>query len=826
MHKRWISITAALFVVLFVSPAWSKVLISKVKVSGTTATDEFVELYNASATPANLLGWSLKKKTVGGTVTNLVGSFPNSLIDAFSYFLVTSKTAPTSSLSPDLTYSTSESLANNNAASLFDQSSTLIDEVAWGTISTTIGIPRPNPAANQIMLWLPEPTPTSTENASPTDAPTTTTTTDDAPTSTTTETPPDNWSAIKINEIMPNPDDGNEWVELYNAGTVDIDLANGTLCDNRAAKCTIADLTGIIPAHSFTTFYLKTNYLNNTGDSVILKDPNNTIVDHIDYGSSPKAPASGQSIARRDDDTNSDQPSDWVITLSPTPNEKNVITLPPPPPLPYSFSSGITPEKSLTPVTPKTTATETKNKPAPIELTWKLTVPTFAIVGRPELFRVTKVADPRGGTVFSIWRFTTDTIIEGNTVTYTFTTSGTHLIAVNGTSTAGTPGQKQFSLNVFAPPKDNTIQLTEIFSTAKDKDDNFIELYNSTPSSTNIGSWRLTTSNDSFVIPPNTTLAAYSYSVFSRLATSLITHTDNETIGLWNASGTLIENVLITSTSPRHSYIRTPLGWQWNATATPGFPPELIPQILGEKITATSSKKTSTKTKITTSIAQTSWGALPLGLARHKPKGTPLMLTGQITVPPGVMSDHYLYIADETGGLEIYNSKNFSTLTTGDIIRVTGKMSALQGRPRLNLAKNNLQKIATTTPSTPTLFTLQDITTNTLGQLITVTAEVTELKGSDAYLGDSVSELRVRLPATFKKTELKIGDTLQVTGILETTPTGDMLIPRNLNDLIRSIKSSSISNTTTTHQPYLPIMTIGVGFIGIALLWRTYKKKS
>lgn len=150
-----------------------------------------------------------------------------------------------------------------------------------------------------------------------------------APTSTnsgsaeTVVSPTNLWANIRINEVMPDPVSGSsEWVELYNPSGTALDLSGGTLCDNRATSCVIAQPTSTIAAHGFVAVLISGSKLNNDGDSVILKDPNGMIVDQVVYGGN-LLPAVGQTIAR-----NVDGAGNWVVTTVPTPGAVNSIVAP------------------------------------------------------------------------------------------------------------------------------------------------------------------------------------------------------------------------------------------------------------------------------------------------------------------------------------------------------------------------------------------------------------------------------------------------------------------------------------------------------------------
>ncbi len=95
------------------------------------------------------------------------------------------------------------------------------------------------------------------------------------------------FSAIKLNEIMPNPegdDADGEWIELYNGGDKEIDLAGGSLSDASGKIYAIPKNT-IIAAKSYKVFYRKQTgiVLNNDQDAIDLKDSSGKKIDSVSY---------------------------------------------------------------------------------------------------------------------------------------------------------------------------------------------------------------------------------------------------------------------------------------------------------------------------------------------------------------------------------------------------------------------------------------------------------------------------------------------------------------------------------------------------------------
>lgn len=153
-------LNVSLLIVLFISlskpsPVKSAlaehIVISEVQISGETPNDEFVELYNPTASDMDLTGWRLARKTSGTSSANLVTNISGS-IPAHGYFLVTPPTGYTGTTPADLVYSPAGTrISADNTVYLYgSDSATLVDKVAIGDGATDgEGNPAPLPGNGQ-----------------------------------------------------------------------------------------------------------------------------------------------------------------------------------------------------------------------------------------------------------------------------------------------------------------------------------------------------------------------------------------------------------------------------------------------------------------------------------------------------------------------------------------------------------------------------------------------------------------------------------------------------------------------------------------------------
>lgn len=92
-------------------------------------------------------------------------------------------------------------------------------------------------------------------------------------------------AAIRLSEFMPNPQkDENEWVELYNPTSKEIDLSGYKIDDiEEGYRPYIIPEGTIIGPRSYLVFYFSASRFNNEGDSVRFICPGGRVLDSYSY---------------------------------------------------------------------------------------------------------------------------------------------------------------------------------------------------------------------------------------------------------------------------------------------------------------------------------------------------------------------------------------------------------------------------------------------------------------------------------------------------------------------------------------------------------------
>ena len=295
-------IGVAVFVCAFfhISPAFAetpKILISEVQITGGTnhTDDDFIELYNPQSVSVDISRYRLRSKNSSGSEKSVNEIAPGTCIAALGYYLWANKDGVFAESADTKTGAT---LSANYSLALFVPESagdTIIDSVSWGggthPFDPAVFSFSANPGANESIVrdvaddsWLPSfstaPTPTkSTGTSCPAPAP------DPTPDPTPQPTAP---SAIRINEIFPNPkakSDAGEFIELYNFGTEPADISGWTLRDATKTGKYVFPPGSIIAEAAYLavtdqSFKLS---LNNSSETLSLFDDKDALIDSVHY---------------------------------------------------------------------------------------------------------------------------------------------------------------------------------------------------------------------------------------------------------------------------------------------------------------------------------------------------------------------------------------------------------------------------------------------------------------------------------------------------------------------------------------------------------------
>jgi hypothetical protein len=335
----------------------NNVLISEIQVAGaTSASEEFVELYNPSATDIALDGWTLDYHSATSancdTGWTAKAKLASGTIKSHGFYLISSKdflagtadiTATTAAGVPT-TLGLASDGGNLRLTDASDSKQT-VDAVAWGSGVCGEGAAAPAPGSGRslerrpgadaetggnaydtninqadfIVRTVPGPQNSAAPTEEPIDAADIETFTPAGETSGSSEA-----AAVELNELLPDPaapltDANDEFIEFFNPNSAPVDLA-GYVIKTGASLATKHTLpSAVVPAGGYLALRSGSTKiaLANAGSSVALFDPNGKqLGETITY----PAAKSGQAWARFDDA--------WEWTTIPSPAAANVLSEP------------------------------------------------------------------------------------------------------------------------------------------------------------------------------------------------------------------------------------------------------------------------------------------------------------------------------------------------------------------------------------------------------------------------------------------------------------------------------------------------------------------
>lgn len=913
------------------------VVIAEVQVGGANARDEFIELYNPTATPVALEGWRLSKRTgTGAREENLVTLFPTLTIAPHASVLVAHPEGSFAS-SADQKYTTQSSLANDNALVLYgpaaaDGQRAVVDLVGFGTVTSKEGTAAPNPPSGQSLERKPgaadgngqdtndnaadfviQPTPTpqgvsaaarpaigstettvvtgpaapaaATESSPSTVPPATATTSSKTESASATSPPPPTSTAlvepsrptmplpapthVRMNEFVPDPAEGDEWIELINIGPVPVNLVDWTIEDGAETRTTLSGAIGI-SEQRFMVIRKPKGQLNNSGDRIALKNSSGNIVDAVTYGdwndgrTSDNAPTASDpaSVARFVDgaDTESDR-ADFVRTETPSPGGPNIISSTPP-----LEASALMPHGTT--AAPAAIVVLNELYPSPpgddraeefIEIAnlggqasdlvgWRLRDelgseyilksadgPTAVSAGGflPLSRARTGIAlDSTGGETVRLFKPDTDRAASVASYTGVAPEEQTWARGVDGRwswSLNRTPGEK----NVIVVP--NRSPDVEVEA----------------PREVAVGAVIAFDASDS--VDPDRDALAYLWN-FGDDRTEADLATDAIGRYVYDAPGTYTVTLQVSDarggvTTVKHRVVVRALVVSSDGVLELGggdgtLTADRSPEVSDAE--ASASQKRNVKRSRSRAAAGPVVALASLdGLAEFD-RGARVAVRGIVTAPPGTVGTQFFYIADgdvspdaspapvgalEAGaGVQVFVGKRrIPSLAAGDEVAVVGELREVNGELRIGIAQaSDVRVLRHGRPPEPRAVRVREANASPIGGLVVVEGEVVEVRGRSVAIDDGSEEIRIALPARAPDAAeaVREGDTIRVIGILSRTSKGPRVLVRSASDVTTVAHAALLerraASATTPLRDGVEVAVLGGGGSALAAgaLWR------
>jgi len=618
-------------------------------------------------------------------------------------------------------------------------------------------------------------------------------------------------SDIVINELLPNPsgeEEEEEWIELKNTGSEDVDLCSWQLKDASGKTYTLESST--ITAGGYLTIYRSVSSiaLNNSGtETVELYQPDGNLLYTVTYSETAQE---DYGYARKDDDT-------WVWTSTPTPNAENSFPeetpSEEPSPAPeetstYDLSKNIIiSELYPNPNDNEEEFIELKNTgDQDVDLNgWqiqdaserKYTIDATTKIEKYLVITNSVSLNNDGDTVKLIQP-------DGNVLDKV-----TYENAEKGKSYSWKKDQWQWS-DTPTPGEDNVtesvaqknnysdkLSITELLPDPEGSDstDEFIEIFNNDSEKIDLLNWSLSDGSKTYTWQESYLLNPEQYQAFYITETKISLNNSGETITLKNPDEEIVLEITYEQSQTGFSYSSDATSnWAWTSSLTPGE--ANIITVATEEADATES----TDEYLSLSILE----------AQEQEKGTKVQIAGIVSVLPGILGSQYFYLQDDEAGIQIYSSKkDFPNLKIGDALTVKGETSEAYGEKKVNISSQNDITIIDSNLELPTTQ-VDELTEDIVGMLVYTESQILELSSTKITLSNGIL-VYIKSDVEFDKKEYTAGDVIKVTGIVGKYKEEYRLMPRSQDDvaktataqeaesdsLIKTAHAAEVSNSQT-----------------------------
>jgi PKD repeat protein len=616
---------------------------------------------------------------------------------------------------------------------------------------------------------------------------------------------------IYIAEFLPNPlgdDAKNEFIEIYNAGARAVNLTGWGLSNEGGKKVLLEKIA--------------TSVMISAGEYLALYRPKTKIVLHNDQGEvklyQPLADKAWQAVKYKDVkegwsyvNTNLSElkanlanNDNWVWSEMPTPGMANII--------------------------------KTINHAPEVEFNF----PADVLVGRPVVFDSSDTNDADGDELKFNWDFGDGFKNSLVNPEHTFFQAGVYQVKL-AVSDGKESAEKDKSLIVMAsttvlvlgekiqtpdrsssPPLPRGVIINEILPNpaGADTGQEWVELKNQGLDKVNLLNWRLKNSNGQYKFKDDLWLDSENFKLLSNVVSKLALKNSSDVLSLYSDSDELIDRAEYAEAVQGEAYARGENGkWFWTTKLTPGE----------ENIISVAGSQGIRNQELGIRENAAGYEEVALEAVRDMELGSLLKVEGAVAVEPGILGAQIFYIVarsaatsssaeaaapanqfsmalaaessdvgggagarriTEAAGLQIYNyKKDFPALKIGDEVEISGELAQAWGELRLKTKDKNDISIKKHNIALGVLALACDqLSEENVGQLISVSGEITSKKSSTIYLDDGSDEILVY----FKKTaglsskNLAAGQAVAVTGILSKTATGLRLLPRYQTDIVKT----------------------------------------
>ncbi|MBI2427148.1 MAG: lamin tail domain-containing protein [Candidatus Kerfeldbacteria bacterium] len=393
------------------------------------------------------------------------------------------------------------------------------------------------------------------------------------------------------------------------------------------------------------------------------------------------------------------------------------------------------------------------------------------------------------------------------------------------------------------------ISLSEIMvnPVGPDEDGEWIELVNRDTRDVDLVGWTVTDTKVFYRIEESLVIRKGRWVALERSQTGIALNNSKETVYLIDPNNRILEGVFVDGGHEGQSFARgEDAGWAWTDEPTKNA----ANVVSVEEDEETASAATSVRSERSSSASKSKSGVKaavrPASIAdlRDLTKGTKVTFEGVVIAEPGTVSSQFLFVQDETAGIQVYSQKGaFPELALGTNVEVNGTISTSTQEFRVNVSSaEDIVAVGTgetTQPKDDSSLEDHD------GELVSVAGELTSKTATSWKVtiddGDEVT-VKFLSSGSVEAPKLVEGQRVTVTGVVRVKKKTAELLPRSAEDIVVEKSEPVVAGaqdkaetevinaaTSTPSSPWLPVLAAGYILPLGALLYlykmRVHKKQ-
>lgn len=415
--------------------------------------------------------------------------------------------------------------------------------------------------------------------------------------------------------------------------------------------------------------------------------------------------------------------------------------------------------------------------------------------------------DPEGGDLEFWWDFGDGQSGIGSEISHLYEESGNFVVELRVRDQGGLESQDQLEVNiendeVIDPATWEGVYLSEIMPNPEGADESgeWIELYNDGYEAKNLQGLKIDDAEGGS--SPYTfggeVIESGEYLVVDRPMSGLALNNDADEARLLEVDGQVAETVSYSAGAEGQAYALAEGEWSWTNEPTPGAENMVDEEGRDSSKNDSNEEEASTETNSSSSTdkdktdaetnenSQINPKVVSCAQAKKEAKNEWLKVQGVVTAPPGLFSETYLYIQDETGGFKVYYSKKeWPKIEFGSVVAAIGKKSETKEGHKINLADPaDIQVVGESDEPAAESRKTGEVSEVDEGKLVIVSGKIIRKTSTNYYLDDGSGELKVYFDKDLGlKPEWEKEETVTVAGIVGQTDDGVRLMPRKESDL-------------------------------------------